>query len=143
LEDVIDPVDYASIGAIARRWHNLCDPVVTAQPTTPRIESASARGDTAFCSETVNPLCKSANIMLSQCTRGISSDFAAASSCYCQPMLLSYAYSCEFIGNTSCFSVPATLSEVWGYSECSNFDKVIGTGLVGFVLMSQYLTTYD
>ena len=129
-EDNVDPVDYASIDAIATRWHKLCDSVVTFQPTTPLISSISTQMDTALCVGTVLPICKSVSILFGQCTRGLISDFTSISSCLCQPLVLSYAYTCEFLGNTSCNSLPATLSEVWGYSVCDNFNQVIGTGLV-------------
>lgn len=126
-EDAVDPVDYASIDTIASGWHNLCDSVVTFQPTTPPISSISTQMDTALCFDTVLPICQSVTILLSQCTRGLSSDFSSVSSCLCQPLVLSYAYTCEFLGNTSCNSLSATLSEVWGYSLCNNFNQVIGT----------------
>jgi hypothetical protein len=142
-EDTLDPVNYASIDTVASRWHNLCDSVVTFQPTTPPISSISTQLDTAFCFDTVYPICNSVTILLNQCTRNITSDFTSASSCLCQPLVLSYAYTCGFLGNTSCISVPATLSEVFGYSVCDNFNQVIGTGLVcSFLRLNDLVVTY-
>ena len=141
-EDTLDPVDYASIDTIASRWHNLCDSVVTSQPTTPPISSISTQMDATFCFDTVLPICKPASILLNQCTRSLTSDFTGGSSCLCQPRVLSYVYTCDFLGNTSCNSVPATLSEVFGYSECDNFNQVIGTGLVcSFLRLNDLVVT--
>lgn len=63
-EDALDPVDYASIGAIASGWHNLCDSVVTAQPATPALSSVTARKNRALCFDTVLSLCQSATVLL-------------------------------------------------------------------------------
>lgn len=64
------------------------------------------------------------------------------SSCYCQPEFLALAYSCEYIGNVSCLQTEATLSSVWGYSYCKNFQSVIGTGIVSnFISIGKVLLT--
>ena len=61
---------------------------------------------------------------------------SSLSRCNCDSALLRNAYSCEFLGNTSCLFIPGTLSSVHGYGTCSEFAGAIGTGLVSFSRVS-------
>lgn len=66
---------------------------------------------------------------MDNCEYSYSDASASFTSCVCQPNWLVADYECEFVGNTSCLGIPATLSNLLGY-DCPNFQSVIGNGLV-------------
>ena len=114
-------------------WHSLCDTYVTFSPTTKALSSVTQSIDGDFCNFDVHSACKSAQLLLSSCTHSsIITDELRFSSCLCAPQLLSLDYTCEVFGNSSCFYTDATLSSLILYS-CSNFQDVIGTGLVRLI----------
>jgi hypothetical protein len=50
--------------------------------------------------------------------------------CACNTQILSLAYGCEFVGSASCIGIQPTLSDVFGYSFCSNFGAYFATATV-------------
>lgn len=111
-----------------KSWHSLCDTYVTRPPTTaPDVTVTPGPGD--FCIEVVRRACSTARILVNDCTRYLTGDDAPFTSCICGPELLRNAYTCEFVGNTTCLSVPATIESVVGYT-CDNFQAAIGTNTV-------------
>ncbi|RSL97654.1 hypothetical protein CDV31_012932 [Fusarium ambrosium] len=111
-------------------WNSLCGSVITFEPTTAAPSSYEPYPD-EFCLELKNN-CAEARKLLGECTDYDSvKDASKLSSCTCRPTLLREAYSCVYIGNTTCLGEEATLSNVPGY-QCDNFESVIGTGLPGY-----------
>lgn len=110
-------------------WDSLCRSFITFSPTTLAASAYTAHPDD-LCVE-VKKACLTAKNLLDDCLTHVSdSDTSEFSSCTCQPKLLRLDYSCEYIGNASCFVTEAALSSLRGYSVCDNFESVIGTGLV-------------
>lgn len=120
------------------QWHFICDSYITFTPTTPPISSISTTLYFDYCT-LANSYCASLTVGLDQCSMSIMSFNSQMVSCYCQPRFLTMAYSCEYIGNMSCLQTGATLSSIWGYSFCSNFQSVIGTGLVSLYWHVQHI----
>ena len=105
----------------ASAWHSLCSSI-TFTPTTPVISTVSLDGD-EFCATAIDRACRTAAASSDQCSRS-ATNLAGFSSCVCQPSVILYDYSCEYIGNTTCLGVPATLSEMYLY-DCPNFSQVL------------------
>ncbi|KAJ9422781.1 hypothetical protein QL093DRAFT_2256263 [Fusarium oxysporum] len=106
-------------------WESLCGSYVTFSPTTP-----SAKPYTEYPEELcidVEKACQTARNLLSDCLPYTSDiETSRLSSCECQPRLLRLAYTCQYIGNTSCLATEAATSNAWGYATCDNFASVIG-----------------
>ncbi|KAI8718231.1 hypothetical protein NCS52_00601300 [Fusarium sp. LHS14.1] len=116
-------------------WNSLCGSVITFDPTTAPPSSYEAYPD-QLCQE-IKTKCAGARELLRECTDYVSdTDGSKFSSCTCRPTLLREAYSCAYVGNTTCLGLGATLSNVLGY-QCDNFESVIGTGLPGFSAATQ------
>lgn len=109
-------------------WHSLCNTFITFSPTTPAVSAINTSYD-ALCGNAIEEDCTTAQIILEQCSNS-HTDNVLFTSCLCQPQFLSLDYTCEFLGNTSCLGVPATLSSLAGYQICPNFGEIIGTGIV-------------
>ncbi|OBS26241.1 hypothetical protein FPOA_00182 [Fusarium poae] len=115
-----------------KSWESLCDSIITFSPTTPSFSAYNEYPD-QLCAE-VKKVCQTAENMINECLSYVSDvDTSSFSSCTCRPELLRLDYSCEYIGNASCLATSlateAALSNLWGYSDCDNFESVIGTGL--------------
>lgn len=109
-------------------WHSFCDSAITFTPTTPLVSMPTTTWTPQGCLD-VNNACESAKASVDACSPYIS-DVTRFSSCTCQPNILTLDYSCFYRGNISCYGNAATLSNMFDYSWCDNFQSVIGTGLV-------------
>lgn len=115
----------------------MCGGPLTFTPTTPASAVYTPYPDD-LCHQVVLA-CATARTLINGCVtlasdRGTTTfDTAKFSSCTCDPQFLRMDYSCEYIGNKTCLATGATLSSVFGYYDCENFDEVIGTGLVSFL----------
>lgn len=110
-------------------WHSVCDSHVNFSPTTPSISSLTTTYDNDYCGNVVGLACESEKALLEECSN-IINDATKFSSCTCQPQILKYDYTCEYLANISCYETGATLSSMWPYSLCDNFGSIIGSGLV-------------
>jgi hypothetical protein len=114
-------------------WHSLCNTFTTFSPSTPPVSVISSNYD-AFCIDNnLHSACATAQLLSDQCESSFSSDNGGFTSCLCQPRFLSLDYSCEYLGNTSCLGIPATMSNLIGY-PCPNFAPIIGTGIVSSLI---------
>ena len=115
-------------------WSSLCktSATITFVPTTAPPATFAPFPD-EYCND-IRKACVSANLLVDECLQLLqttSTDAGAKwDTCTCNPNLMRKFYSCEFLGNQSCLATGATLSRAWGYGTCSNFESVIGTGLV-------------
>jgi len=115
-------------------WHSLCNTFTTFPTTTPTLSTISASYDALCGDSAIGEACATARLLFDDC----SSSFSAPNlltSCVCQPQFLSLDYSCEYLGNTSCLGIPATVEELVGYG-CSNFGAVIGTGIASHSIVT-------
>ncbi|KAH8898272.1 hypothetical protein GQ53DRAFT_415420 [Thozetella sp. PMI_491] len=112
-------------------WLSLCKTYITYTPTTPVLSEVTSSFDDAFCNTVVKSACGAATVALDKCDTIL--DESLLSECVCQPSILRYDYTCEYMGNITCFSTAAALSNLFLSSACANFDSVIGTGLVGSI----------
>lgn len=110
-------------------WHDFCDTVISFKPTTPVLSVPTTTYNDDYCQGVVRRACDAGRVQLGSCS-AIITDEVAFSSCMCTPPLLLADYTCEFMGNTSCFSTGATLSSLIGYSDCPNFQEVIADATV-------------
>jgi len=113
-------------------WHSLCNTFLPSSLTitTPPLSTITATFVDNCPAEA--KACETAKLIYDNCGISFTNFGAPFTSCYCQPAWLSLDYQCEYVGNTSCAGIPATLSELVGY-DCPNFQEVIGTGLVSIV----------
>ena len=110
-------------------WQSFCSGYISFTPTRPPLYSLTSTYNGDYCISTVRQACETGRILLASCS-AVLTDADAFSSCTCRPALLRAEYTCEFLGNTSCLATGATLSSLFFYSGCSNFQTVIGTGPV-------------
>jgi hypothetical protein len=111
------------------QWHTLCNALSFFAPTTPSISSITTYYDyNNLCD---GEACATAKLLFDSCA-GTFTDDARYTSCICAPSFLTLDYSCEYLGNTSCEGIPATLSNLIGYG-CSNFPAVLSE-IVSFEL---------
>ncbi len=113
---------------VSSLWESLCATYITYTPTTPVLRQASTTYDDAFCGTIVSGACSLAEDALNSCSN--IANPTSSTSCMCDSAILKYEYTCEYIGNFSCFATTAELTNLFGYSECANFGSVIGSGLV-------------
>jgi hypothetical protein len=115
-------------------WSSLCKTSATLSftPTTAPPATFVPFPD-EYCND-IRSACSLARALLDRCVplvTDLSPDGEKRfSSCVCAPELLRKDYSCEFLGNRSCLATGATMESLLGYKDCSNFQAVIGTGLV-------------
>ncbi|KAE9379449.1 hypothetical protein N431DRAFT_500027 [Stipitochalara longipes BDJ] len=109
-------------------WHSLCNTFLPSSLTitTPLLSTITAEYRPLCPDE--EQACQTARLIYDNCGMSFTNHDAPFTSCYCQPGWLSLDYQCEFLGNTSCAGIPATLSNLIGY-DCPNFQDIIGTGL--------------
>lgn len=108
---------------LADSWHSACNSRITFTPTTPALSTYSSI-DIDACSSAWDG-CISQSAEASKCL-GYTTKESELQSCMCQPQMLSAAFTCNYYANVSCELTPGTLSEVLGYSYCSNFMGSIG-----------------
>lgn len=108
-------------------WHSVCDTYITYSPTTPVLSTITSTYDAAFC-ESAELACLSEEVALDKCTT--ITDISSFDECSCQPSILRYDYTCQYLGNSSCLGIEAAYSNLIGYSDCPNFNQVIGGGIV-------------
>lgn len=120
-------------------WSSLCktSATLTFTPTTAPPATFTPYPD-EYCND-ISSACEAARVLLNRCVPLVT-DLSPASenkysSCMCAPDLLRKDYSCEFLGNRSCLATGATMESLLGYSDCSNFQEVIGTGLVSLPML--------
>ncbi|KIW13498.1 hypothetical protein PV08_08686 [Exophiala spinifera] len=107
-------------------WNSACDDAITFSPTTPVLSTLTSTYDVGYCT-TAQSACAVEEVALSSCSVNyLGKDDQKFSSCFCAPSFLSAQYTCGFLGNVSCQQVPATLTNLVGYSYCSNFMSVLG-----------------
>jgi hypothetical protein len=112
-------------------WHSDCDAFITFSPTTPVLSTLSVTANPDFCTSLFSS-CASASYEIEECSSSFPSPSAIISqiSCVCNTKILSLAYQCEYVNNASCQLTSATLSNVFGYSFCSNFGSYFATATV-------------
>lgn len=105
---------------LAAQWHVGCDKRISFTPTTPAISSLSVTLDPQICSSVFSS-CDLFSLESSRCREShtATSDILT---CECQPKIVSLASVCEFDGNTSCLSIPAYTSKIYGHSICSKYQ---------------------
>jgi len=107
-------------------WHSHCDTAISFTPTTPPISSITVPYDTR-CNSPLFDACATGIQMISSC--GDSYTGAVRTSCFCQEPLLSAAFTCDYIANSTCYHLPITSSNIWGSGFCSNFDSFFSSML--------------
>jgi hypothetical protein len=109
---------------LADNWNSACDKVITFTPTTPVASTLSVSYDQQYCT-TAASACQEQDNNLQSCSISyLGKDVAKFSSCFCDPPVLSAAFTCGFLGNVSCNAVPATLSNFVQYTACDNFASL-------------------
>jgi hypothetical protein len=106
-------------------WHSICDNQTSFRPTTPALSTLGSTLltdlDAQYCT-TVASACASASVGLSSCDTITLPQSGIG--CACQPQLQSFYYTCAYMGNVSCVGVPATLTSLYGFSLCTNFQSL-------------------
>jgi hypothetical protein len=117
-------------------WHSVCDKETSLKPTTPVLSSITqpAQATGALCTGAVADACLTANNQ-QECSLTANGP-AQISSCSCEPLFLSQAFTCSYLGNLTCFRTTAATESLPGYGYCSNFGSVIG-GLVSTLVFLQ------
>ncbi|KIW95337.1 uncharacterized protein Z519_03921 [Cladophialophora bantiana CBS 173.52] len=105
-------------------WHLQCDTFISFAPTTPVLSTITSTYDVDSCSKAIEA-CIGRSQEIEACTYTYGSTDPGFSSCYCQPKILSLAYSCEILGHGSCREIPATVTNLAQYSICPNFCDVL------------------
>jgi hypothetical protein len=105
-------------------WSTICAPVTTAAITTPVVSPIIVSADPKFCAITLFSACQSASVSLDECDSSYSGQNFF--SCACEPAMLSLHYTCEFLGNISCFHSPAALTNMPDYTFCTDLVSVLG-----------------
>jgi hypothetical protein len=113
---------------VASSWHILCDTYNTFSPTTPPLSTLTTTQLDESC-ENCEEACKSDQASMDKCTTFLP-DVTKFSSCTCEPDILSWDYTCFYLGNISCLATGGTISNLYGYTYCDNFAEVIGSGIV-------------
>lgn len=121
-----DDVDRSFDDAVSI-WHQSCDSLVTFSPTTPPLSTITSTYDVGLC-VTARDKCLSRSQEINDCIYSYGATDTRFSSCYCQPKLLSLAYTCEVVGNASCLELPATVTNLGPYQICTNFCEVLDCG---------------
>ena len=103
-------------------WHEKCDAKITFEPTTPILTSYS-QIDLNICSSVWDG-CVTESAGRAKC-RSYTTDKSALLSCMCRTQILAAAYTCSYIGNVSCLEIPGALSDVRGYSYCTDFSSIV------------------
>jgi hypothetical protein len=112
------------MNALASNWNSACDRVITFTPTTPAASTLSASYDQQYCT-TAASACQDQDNALQSCSISyLGKDTAKFSSCFCDPPVLSAAFTCGYLGNVSCAAAPATLSNFVQYTACDNFASL-------------------
>jgi hypothetical protein len=119
-------VDSSWLSTLAE-WHTICDTYITFSPTTIPLSTLTTTWSQGDCEEMITA-CASALASIDKCSTD-QSDITSLSSCLCTPDIMSWDYTCSYLGNISCYETGATLSELPEYSLCENFAEVIGSGI--------------
>lgn len=120
-------------------WSSLCktSATLTFTPTTAPPVTFTPYPD-EYCND-IRSACTAAQVLFDRCVPLARDESPEGekrfSSCMCAPDLLRKDYSCMFLGNRSCLATGATIESALGYKDCSNFQEVIGTGLVSFPML--------
>jgi hypothetical protein len=108
-------------------WHDICDPYITLDVTTPTIAEPTRTLGQGIC-EAVPENC----YHLSEATDACSSSYtipADFTSCRCESSMLSLASVCKIDG-LSCDGLTATKSHLWEFRECPLANAVTHHTLV-------------
>lgn len=121
----------SSAQEVVANWHSDCDTYITFSPTTPVLSTLSRTINPDVCTSAYSS-CASMSYEIEQCSSSFPSSSAIKSqiSCACDTKILSLAYQCEYVGNVSCQMMSAELTNVFGYSLCSDFSSYFATATV-------------
>jgi hypothetical protein len=119
-------------------WHSVCDNRITFSPSTPAVSTLSTTNDPNFCT-TAYSACQSHLNSQGECSLSDPKLGPEFSTCFCQPELLSLAYTCVYMGNLTCQGEPAALTNIPGYNFCRNAPSVlVSAGVTTHVSQKRY-----
>ncbi|KAJ2903054.1 hypothetical protein MKZ38_010475 [Zalerion maritima] len=108
-------------------WHSVCDfapSALTFTPTTPPVSSVTSTYEEDFCGTTAEEACGSAISIWHECDA--MTQPAEYSSCMCREDMILGQYTCEYLGNITCFATSADVTNLEAYTMCSNAEDVLG-----------------
>jgi hypothetical protein len=111
-------------------WHSICDTAISFKPTTPVISTITEPLDPR-CGDPLETACGLASDALDDCQLSYSAPGQASLqlSCYCQQSVLAEAFTCEYIGNLTCYNDQVNTQLLYGNGLCSNFPAFFSSML--------------